>query len=297
MSRCKARLALGTVQLGMPYGIANSLGQPDPAEAHAILDEAIALGVRDLDTASGYGTSESVLGSWPGRAGCRIATKFSVPAGTVPDPSAIVAGLRASLDRLGVPRVHAYVLHDPTLVFDEAWMRALVEVRATGLADRLGVSTYEPEEALAAVRDPRVDFVQVPYNLLDRRLDATAFFALAADRGIEVWTRSAFLQGLLLMPADRVPGDLAAVVPLRERLAAVAARHGYDLATAALLHALAREGVEAVLVGVESVAQLRAHANVPALLEGFAECRTEMAATLAEAVPPYIVSPQKWRKR
>lgn len=292
-----ARLALGTVQLGMSYGIANSLGQPDAPTAHAILDEARRLGIRDLDTASGYGTSESVLGSWESRKDCRIVSKFSAPAGAHPRPSDLEAGLRASLGRLDMPRLHGYLLHDPALVFEADWIRALARAKDTGLVEKVGVSVYEPDQAMEAVRDPLVDFVQIPYNALDHRLDETPFFEVALDRGIEIWTRSTFLQGLLLMDADRVPHDLAEVLPLRATLESIAARHGYDLATAALLHPLSRPGVSAALVGVESVVQLRALAAVPARLDGFRECRDEMAAALAGRVSPYLVSPQKWRKR
>ncbi len=59
-----SRMTLGTVQLGLNYGIANSEGKPDAEKAYAILDKAIDTGVKCLDTASGYGDSEKVIGSW-----------------------------------------------------------------------------------------------------------------------------------------------------------------------------------------------------------------------------------------
>jgi aryl-alcohol dehydrogenase-like predicted oxidoreductase len=45
------KLALGTVQLGLPYGAANSTGMPSAAEAKAIVQAACDCGLPFLDTA------------------------------------------------------------------------------------------------------------------------------------------------------------------------------------------------------------------------------------------------------
>ena len=56
------KLALGTVQFGLPYGITNQQGQVPSDEVARMLKLAAASGIDTLDTASTYGTSESVLG-------------------------------------------------------------------------------------------------------------------------------------------------------------------------------------------------------------------------------------------
>ena len=56
------RLALGTVQLGMPYGIANLTGQVSHQQAKAMLQLALTNGIDTLDTAMSYGDSEACLG-------------------------------------------------------------------------------------------------------------------------------------------------------------------------------------------------------------------------------------------
>jgi len=55
-----SHLVLGTAQLGLPYGIANQTGQPDQVVATAIIREAWNQGIREFDTAQGYGDSEQV---------------------------------------------------------------------------------------------------------------------------------------------------------------------------------------------------------------------------------------------
>jgi aryl-alcohol dehydrogenase-like predicted oxidoreductase len=57
------KLALGTVQFGLNYGINNAKGTPATEELSSILNTAAANGINYLDTASGYGDAESRL-SW-----------------------------------------------------------------------------------------------------------------------------------------------------------------------------------------------------------------------------------------
>ena len=56
------RLAIGTVQFGMSYGISNKIGQTSKLGAKKILDLASASGIDTLDTAVAYGDSETTLG-------------------------------------------------------------------------------------------------------------------------------------------------------------------------------------------------------------------------------------------
>ena len=57
-------LSLGTVQLGLNYGINNADGKPTQEASNAILDCAMAKGINCLDTAAAYGDSEVVIGNW-----------------------------------------------------------------------------------------------------------------------------------------------------------------------------------------------------------------------------------------
>lgn len=56
------KLALGTAQFGLNYGIANKTGRVPPNEVRKILAEAARRGMDVLDTAIAYGESESMLG-------------------------------------------------------------------------------------------------------------------------------------------------------------------------------------------------------------------------------------------
>ena len=59
-----SKITLGTVQLGLNYGINNAEGQPSKELAGEILSAAVKGGITSLDTSSDYGTSEKVLGEY-----------------------------------------------------------------------------------------------------------------------------------------------------------------------------------------------------------------------------------------
>ena len=201
------KLALGTVQFGQSYGVANKVGQVSAAEAKAILEYAASNGIKMLDTAIGYGESEQRLGEI-GIPDWQVVSK--IPA--VPDGCGDISGwvsesVRSSLQRLGVPRLYGLLLHKPLQLLGADGGRiyaALQQLKGNGLVQKIGVSIYAPVELDDLYRRYNFDVVQAPFNLLDRRLIDSGWMSRLVDKGTELHVRSVFLQGLLLMlPHER----------------------------------------------------------------------------------------------
>src|SRR5688572_16931975 len=113
------RLALGTVQFGVPYGIANQSGQPSEEDVAMVVSRAWKGGLRTLDTAIAYGDSERRLG----RVGVQhwhIVTKLPAVDKDCTDVEAWVrTAVAGSLERLRVPRLHGLLLHRPEQLLTE----------------------------------------------------------------------------------------------------------------------------------------------------------------------------------
>ncbi len=199
---------LGTAQLGMAYGIANEDGQPDLEEARRIVQTADKNGIRYYDTAQSYGTSEQILGeafaALPGREHIRCVTKLSPDfrSSTFED---LKTAIEDSLRRLGLGHLWGVILHRVEGIEDwPSLVQAVERCKAQGLIRYFGVSLYEPEEAVRFAREPYIDIIQVPFNVLDRRLIDNDFFPLAIAEGKHIFIRSVFLQGLMLMSESRI---------------------------------------------------------------------------------------------
>lgn len=261
------RLGLGTVQFGLPYGVANQAGMPSAATVAQILKRAAAHRIGLLDTAIGYGQSETVLGQ-AGVAGFDIVTKLPAMPDGCPDVAAWVAAeVEASLRRLGIERLHAVLLHRPDQLLGpagDALYAALQYLKSQGLTRKIGISVYAPDELDRLIPARRLDLVQAPLNILDQRLVTSGWAEKLKQKGIEIHARSIFLQGLLLMPDRRRPEKFARWADhwrcwsdwlQANRLTPLAACLGYLAGVAE---------IDRVLFGVDSVAQLDAIAAAAA---------------------------------
>jgi aryl-alcohol dehydrogenase-like predicted oxidoreductase len=253
------RLALGTVQFGLPYGIANQTGQVTRAEARAMLHLAATNGMDTLDTAIAYGESETCLGE-VGTQGFKVITKLPVVPESCSDVSAWVNhALNESLSRLGVAEVYGVLLHrfDQLLSSNSvALYKALQDLKCNGLVQKVGVSIYSPTDLDALAQNYHLDIVQAPFNLVDQRLYRSGWLQRLKDDGVEIHTRSAFLQGLLLMKQAGIPQKFSPWVNLWKIWHGWLADHAISAVQASLAFPLSFPEIDRVVIGADSVSQL-----------------------------------------
>ncbi|MBC7620595.1 MAG: aldo/keto reductase, partial [Candidatus Saccharibacteria bacterium] len=206
------KIALGTAQFGMKYGISNLMGRLSLDGVKYIVQAAAAQGINTLDTAIDYGDSERSLGQ-VGVGAWNVVTKLPTMPETCADVSGWVqAEVEGSLNRLGVSQLHGLLLHRPDQLLGEQGVQlseALQLIKTQGLTRKIGVSVYAPEELDRLAGRLPFDLVQAPLNILDRRLVEFGWAEKLKNQGTELHVRSAFLQGLLLMPAERRPEKFA----------------------------------------------------------------------------------------
>ena len=257
--RRRKKLALGTVQFGKAYGVANESGQVAPEVVTAILECARKGGIDTLDTAAAYGNSEAVLGA-SGVAGWRIITKLPPLPPDVSDVRGWIAReIKESLDRLRVARLDGLILHRPGDLLGPAgqeYRDALDAAREACFVDAVGVSIYAPAELDALWPVFRPALVQAPLSVLDRRLIHSGWLDRLHAAGVRVHTRSSFLQGLLLMPPEKRPAYFQPWTAMLDEWQAWCREAHCSPLQAALAFCLEQAGVERVVVGVDAVPQL-----------------------------------------
>ena len=260
----KSRLALGTAQFGLPYGISNQGGQVGGEEAAAIVRRAWAMGLDTLDTAIAYGESEQRLGDI-GVGRWQVVSKLPALPEFCTDVVGWVEGaVASSLERLRIPRLRGLLVHHSLQLFGpqgEALHRALVALKKEGRVEKVGVSIYDPAELDALLPRFHLDLVQAPFNVLDRRLATSGWLARLHGSGIEVHTRSVFLQGLLLMDPLKRPVAFDRWRPLWEIWHRWLDDRGLTPVQGCMGFALSRSEIARVIVGVDTVAHLREIVN------------------------------------
>lgn len=259
-SRC-ARIGLGTVQWGVEYGVANRDGRTPRSEVARILAAGRDVGIRVLDTAALYGDAEAVLGEHD-LTDLRVVTKtprYARAPITAADAEDLKATLARSLAFLRLPSVHGLLVHhadDLLAPGGERLIDALHSLREAGKVTRIGVSVYDGAQIEAVLARFTPDLVQLPLSVFDQRAIADGSLARLSALGIEVHTRSAFLQGLLLMHPDTAPVYFE---PWHEQLHAwhtSCAAQNVLPQHAALAFVCDRPEVSCCLIGVQNCAQL-----------------------------------------
>ncbi len=257
------RVGLGTAQFGTRYGVSNAVGRPAEKEIAAILAHAVETGFGYLDTAAGYGDAEAVIGRHlPRHKPIRIVSKLpgiKEPEFEAAHREKILDAVAASLDRLKTPRLHGILIHQAGDLGKPGWqylVEALQEAKTRGWVERAGVSIYGADDLALLENRFKPDLIQLPFNILDRRLLASGWLDRLNANGVEIHARSIFLQGLLLMNPAGVPEFFEPIRPALDYLSALWARLGISPLAGCLAFGLRQRPIGAIIVGVNQLSEL-----------------------------------------
>jgi len=249
------KLALGTAQFGLNYGVTNQNGQVAIEEVKSILNFAKDNGIDTLDTASGYGNSEQVLGK-VGVDDCQIITKTASLKNGI---NGVIKGFYQSLESLNKKAVDGLLIHDINEVSGKEFndlFRKLNELKQQGLVNKIGFSTYTPEQVDFLLENFDFDIVQLPFNVFDNRLIQGGQLKALKNRGIEVHARSVFLQGVLL-DFNSLSNYFLKWNGQFDAYQAIVKDSGLSLLEYSLNFVLNNKEIDKVLVGVNSKGQLK----------------------------------------
>jgi len=286
------KLALGTVQFGLDYGVANVVGQVQLAEARSMLSLASASGIDVLDTAIAYGTSEEVLGK-VGADRFRVVTKL--PSLPLIDEDGIACWVRdqveASLARLGQKQIYGLLLHRPHDLLgadSDLLIQALIDLKATGIIEKIGISIYSPDELDPICKKVQIDLVQAPLNVIDRRMETSGWLDRLKDDGVEVHIRSVFLQGLLLMERSKIPQKFSHWSMLWGGWHEKLQDSGVSALAACLAYPLSLEQVDRVIVGVDTAAQLAE------IIQASNQTKADLDTSFMTSTDTDLINPSNW---
>ncbi|PIN67765.1 MAG: hypothetical protein COV98_01635 [Candidatus Altarchaeum sp. CG12_big_fil_rev_8_21_14_0_65_33_22] len=298
-----SHLILGTVQFGLNYGIANKTGKPSKEQVEEILLNAFDSGINALDTANAYGDSEKILGeilsNYPKKENIIIITKLSPKVNeTTSDgdiKNQVEQSVHSSLSNLSMDSIPIYMLHkaEQMLIKDGTIIKHLSKLKEENLINNIGVSVYTPKEAETALSIDEITAVQVPFNVFDQRLIKSGFFEKAHSKGIAVFVRSIYLQGLILMDNTDVPDKLHEIINFKNQFKKICEHSGRTVNEVAMKFPLAQKGVTGIVFGVDNLNQLKENINLynkPSLEKSI----IENILNRFNGIPEYLLDPRQW---
>jgi aryl-alcohol dehydrogenase-like predicted oxidoreductase len=253
------KLALGTAQFGLNYGVANKQGKVPYNEVREIIQTAAKAGISTLDTAVTYGDSEAVLG----KVGCEnfsIVTKLpEVPSNVSNLDVWIENHIHESLTRLDIEQLDGLLLHRPEQLLGSMGgelYKALCVSKQKGSIKRIGISIYDPHELELLLKEFNFDLIQVPFNPFDQRLLTSGWLEKLSALGTAVHLRSIFLQGVLLMTQHERPSKFLPWQKTFNHWDSWLEQTDQSALEACLSHAVNLPNVEKVVVGINSLEHL-----------------------------------------
>ncbi|MBP3582507.1 MAG: aldo/keto reductase [Clostridia bacterium] len=293
-------LTLGTVQLGLAYGVNNERGMPTYEESASILNTATDEGICSFDTARAYGESEAVLGRYfkENAVPRTVITKAAIyDAAPENFEDELFSSVRTSLKCLGAEKVDAVMFHNEKMFdkYGDVAARALQKLRAEGLCDCIGTSFSDKTRLYEYSTDYSLDCVQIPANMFDAVGINDGIVQKLAEQGTFVFVRSLYLQGLFFKNTDTLTGKLSAAKESLDSLSSLAREAGLGMAEMAVAYIRDSAGVGSLVLGCDTPDQLRESCRVvnsPSLSDSL---RGEIER-IAERVPSIVVRPWDWYK-
>ena len=293
-------LTLGTVQLGIPYGINNQKGMPTFEESSDILTTALDNGIISFDTARGYGESEAVLGRFfkeNNRDKTIISKVFFKDIDKTKVKDRLFEDVRDSIKKLGLEKLPFLKLHNEAMLLEygDTLVRALEDLKKEGLVGGIGVSFSDKSRLLDLTCDAGFDIIQIPANMFDSREITTGAIKALSEKNVAVFIRSLYLQGLFFKDTNTLPEKIKSAKPALDKLHELSRETGISIAELAITFIRDTEGIASLILGCDNAEQVKDGAaliNAPKMTD---DVRKEIFK-IAESVEPIVIRPWEWFK-
>lgn len=253
---------LGTVQFGLDYGFTKCKTQE---EVNDILNMAVAKEVTLIDTAREYGDSEEKIGNFITEFDNDfvVATKLRLINDlTHLDYSFlnnhIQNSINESLSYLKLDKLPILQLHqvDKQLYQSNDFWNCIHDLKREKIIEDFGVSVYDVEFTRYIIKShgDLIDYIQIPYNIFDRRFDC--LFDEIKHNDIHVISRSTFLKGIIPSPIENIPKELEEIIPYKLKLNELSDELGIDVAELATLYVYYNNNIASTIFGVNSPQEL-----------------------------------------
>jgi aryl-alcohol dehydrogenase-like predicted oxidoreductase len=303
-----SKLTLGTAQLGLNYGIANTNGKPDFKTSIKILKYSWDHGINTFDTAPSYGNSEEIIGEFISSVLNDNIENLTIISKMPPIKSRakmpfydlydyIRKQIIQSLNNLNIESIPIYLLHHaPDLFLNNGIVvECLNQLRNEGLINRIGISVYNPDEAEASMDFKQIDIIQVPINIFDHRLIKTGLLRKLKSKKYIIFARSIYLQGLFFITPEKLPKYLESAKKPLFKLKNLINEFNIDIAKLALLFVRDIPEIDSMVIGAEKIDQVAKNLEILNELPLTHEINKVIFEEFTD-ISEKIINPSLWNK-
>jgi len=298
-----ARFQLGTVQLGMTYGLSANNEKPSEESSFELLDRAMELGVDNLDTANNYGDSEATIGRWLDKRRAENKTLPWVVTKIGPMKHGSYDILRDDVLRqtegccknLGVETLDCLMLHNFSDYEQDAdaIRKIFEEMKQQNMYKYSAISAYSYND-YNMIAESGFDATQIPLNVFDWGKIEDGGIELLNKAGMMVFARSVFLQGLVFRTPEVLDPRMDFCVPYLARYREICDEFCLRPDVLALSFALSVPGISTAVLGCRNIQQVERNC---ALFDQTVELTNDQMEVLHKAfhgIDPRVINPGLW---
>ena len=295
--------ALGTVQLGIEYGLGEHAAKPSEEAAFAILDRAVDLGVNTLDTANNYGDSEAVIGRWltKRRAEGKKLPYIVTKVGPLKHGSYdilrddVMYQLEGCMKRLCIDKLDIFMLHDYEDYANDrdAMQKIFAEIKSQGLYDYSAISAYSRHD-YGVIAESGFDATQIPINVFDWGQIENGGMQKLADSGMMIFTRSVFLQGLVFHTPEDLDPRMEFCFPYLNRFIELYKEFELSPAALALSFVLSLPGVTQAVMGCDTADQVESNCKLFDQTVTLTQDQLDKLHDAFHGIDPRVINPGTW---
>ena len=251
------KIILGTVQFGFDYGINNNTGKPNQNEVKSIFDYAYNNNINFLDTAEAYGNSHEIIGNYHENSANKFQVTTKYCSARLDLPKNISKRINHHLKTLNISNLYCYMFHsyDDFKNYFNLFKSELLELKSGGIIKKIGVSLHYNHNINDVLKNNEIGLIQIPYNLLDNKSKRGKVFLKAKENGVEIHTRSIFLQGLFFKDLDSIEGKLGLLKKYLLVLKRLVNKNKIN--NLALNYVCSNANIDGILLGVDNLSQLK----------------------------------------
>jgi len=259
------KLALGTVQLGMEYGVGSSVKKLDSDQVEEILSTASELGIKTIDTASLYGNAQERLSNSNSKSSFNYISKTINCSEEKVSKSFLIDFEKAiqescNLLKVNNTKLNGLLFHRPRDVFKkdgEKLFEIVHKYKLDGYIEKIGFSVYEPSELIELKKHFDFDLVQLPVNLFDHRAQKSEIIDTLFKDGVEFHSRSTFLKGLIFQEENNIPTNIKDHINKLRIFKNLCLELNCTPAELAFSYVQSLEFLSKIVIGVQDADQLR----------------------------------------
>jgi aryl-alcohol dehydrogenase-like predicted oxidoreductase len=252
-----SKIILGTVQFGLDYGINNNTGKPNHYEVKSIFDYAYNNNINFLDTAEAYGNSHEIIGNYHKNSSNKFEVTTKYCSARLDLPENISERINHHLKILNINNLYCYMFHnyDDFKNYFNLFKLELLELKSRGIIKKIGVSLHNNHNINDVLENKEIGLIQLPYNLFDNKSKREKVFLKAKKNGVEIHTRSTFLQGLFFKDLDTIGGKITVLKKYLLELKRLVNKN--EINSLALNYVCLNANIDGILLGVDNVSQLK----------------------------------------